>query len=103
MKSKGKKNYIKNALFFKVKEKMEHEKTKKKVKYEDDINEDDNEIKLICKERDEIFDVLESHFDSNDNYNLTTFQSAFKSFLINVYYKYLKIILSESENCKEDK
>ena len=102
LKNKGKKNYIKNALFFKVKEKVEHEK-KNKVKYEDDDNFGDNEIKIICKERDEIFDVLESHFDSNDNYNLVTLQSAFKSFLINVYYKYLNIIISEGECSKDDK
>ena len=65
-------------------------------------NKNDN-IKIIWKEKNKILEEFESNFESDDYLKKGKLRSAFDSFLINAYYKYLKkiVFLNSSSNFEE--
>ena len=58
-----------------------------------DKNNKDN-IKMIWKEKNKIFEEFENNFENDDYLKKDKISSAFNSYLINAYYKYIKKIIT---------
>ena len=56
-------------------------------------------IKLILKQKNELMEMFKNKFEVDDFLNLNKIESSFNFYLINSYYKYLKQIIMEGNNC----
>ena len=97
---------IKNSMFSYVEEKMKNDEQKYSINKNDIFIEGENKndnIKIIWKEKNKILEEFESNFESDDYLKKGKLRSAFDSFLINAYYKYLKkiVFLNSSSNFEE--
>ena len=86
-------NSIKNSMFsFIEKETNENEFSynNNEMLIEGQNNKDN--IKIIWKEKNKIFEEFENNFENDDYLKKDKINSAFNSYLINAYYKYIKKI-----------
>ena len=107
IKAEFKGNCIQNTMFINVINKM---KGKNDDLNENEININDvflllkdgdekQNIKLILKQKNELMEMFKNKFEVDDFLNLNKIESSFNFYLINSYYKYLKQIIMEGNNC----
>ena len=107
IKAEMKENCIQNTMFINVINKL---KGKNEDSNENEIDvgdvflllkdgDENQNIKLILKQRNELMEMFQNKFEADDFINFNKIESSFNFYLINSYYKYLKqIVLDEGNN-----
>ena len=103
-------NSIKKAIFRynddenKEKDENSPKNNKYMIKGENIINtskvifkDDNNDTKIMYKEKNNLLNELENNFKNDDYLKKDKLESSFDFFLLNVYYKYLKKLISTSD------
>ena len=103
-------NSIKKAIFRynddenKEKDENSPKNNKYMIKGENIINtskvifkDDNNDTKIMYKEKNNLLNELENNFENDDYLKKDKLESSFDFFLLNVYYKYLKKLISTSD------
>ena len=62
------------------------------------LGDDKENIKLILKQKNELMEMFKNKFENDDYININKIESSFNFYLINSYYKYLKLIILEDNN-----
>ena len=94
-------NSIQNTIFENVINKMKS--NNEDLNNNNDINinnvfllgDDKDNIKLILKQKNELMEMFKNKFENDDYINFNKIESSFNFYLINSYYKYLKLIVLE--------